>query len=136
MSHAGAPRARVICAAEEGWHGMRRCSLEAARQGARVEVIIRGSLDPGLLSLITVPSGMSITAIGTWHRVVVALRLLAAALSRGPKALIVDKPRTAALLEPWARALGFKTFRLTETPEGFRFEGKVPSILAQPLAMA
>ncbi|MDP3722107.1 MAG: hypothetical protein Q8R91_01240 [Candidatus Omnitrophota bacterium] len=127
----------VICAVEDGWRGMRLFSLEAIKRGAHVAVLIRGSVDPQLLGLITVPEGMTLTALAFGgYRFRVALRLLRGAFHQVPKAFVVDKPRTKALLGPLARALGFRTHRLIETPDGFHFDAAAPAFLGASVKRA
>ena len=112
---------QVICAVEVGWRGMRECSVALARQGAAVEVLIKGEVEPAVLGMITRKPGVTIRAVAVrsfaWE---LARCVLAGGDSAGERLLIVNKSKTqrwTAWVGRWRR---WRVLRLEETDAGYR----------------
>lgn len=124
MPHALAQIPEVICAVEDGWAGMRTFSLDVARKGQDVLVLIAEQLEPQVLAMITTPPHMRVAAVPRpWFRWRLITELLQAALRGRLRSCVVTKARTQRLVGWLARACGARIIRLCETVEGYRLEG-------------
>ena len=119
---------QVIYGVEDGWQGVRECSLAAAREDWGVVVLIRGALAPEVLALITVPPQMRVVAVSdSSFRLRLVWEMIRAA-SRGQlQWVVVTKARTRQLLAPVARACRVQVLRLRELDEGYALDGDVPA---------
>lgn len=53
----------IICAVERGWQNTRQMSLELARKGYIVGILIKGAVKPDVLAMITAYAGIKISAV-------------------------------------------------------------------------
>lgn len=128
---------QVICAVEDGWRGVRECSLAAATAGRGVTMLIEGPLDAEVLAMITVPPRMRLIAVDRrWFRFRLAWEILRAAAQGQLRWVVVTKARTARLLGPLAKVCGARALRLIETQDGYRFDGALPDHATDPLLHA
>ena len=115
----------AVLAVEHGWQGMRELSLELARLGMAVEVLIKGQVAPDVLAMITRPDGMRIAAVTRlWFR---WRLMLACALASGHSSPVYavthrrDTPsheRTRQWLERLGRLIPLRILLLDECIEG------------------
>ena len=112
---------QVLCAVEVGWRGMRECAVALGRQGATVEVLIKGEVEPAVLGMITRRHGVTIRALAA-RRFVWTLtgRLLAACSTSGERLAIVTKPKTQRWVSAVGRLRRWRVLCLIEAPVGYR----------------
>ena len=117
----------AILAVEHGWQGMRELSLELARLGMAVEVLIKGRVAPDVLAMITRPDGMRITPVGRpWFRWRLMLSCALAAGRSSPIYAVThrrDAPsheRTRQWLERLGRMIPVRILLLEEGAAGTR----------------
>lgn len=87
----------AILAVEHGWQGMRELSLELARLGVAVEVLIKGRVGRDVLAMITRPAGMRITPVARpWFRWRLLLACLADSRGSSPVYVVTHRRDTPA----------------------------------------
>ena len=136
----------AILAVEHGWQGMRELSLELARAGMAVEVLIKGQVASDVLAMITRPDGMQITPVSRlWFRWRLVLACLPVSRRSSPVCVVThrrDTPaheRTRQWLERLARLLPLRILLLEEGANGtrlFDLEGRLtaPSSIGKELS--
>ena len=117
----------AILSVEHGWQGMRELSLELARLGLMVDVLIKGQVEPDVLAMITRPAGMRITSvIPPWFHCRLLLACLAASGRSSPVYAVThrrDTPaqeRTRRWLERLGRIMPLRILLLEEGANGTR----------------
>lgn len=117
----------AVLAVEHGWQGMRELSLELARLGMAVDVLIKGLVGREVLAMITRPSGMRITPVARpWFRWQLMLACVLAAVRSSPVYAVThwrDTPsqeRTRQWLERLSRMIPLRILLLEESANGTR----------------
>ncbi len=106
----------AISLVEKGWAGARRLSIELSRTGVGVRHLVRGTIAPEFLSVITPYPGVSIRGIPVrWYRIATWGTLLLWQFRPGLHAVIVDNTRTADWVTKTFPRLADKLVRVNET---------------------
>ena len=115
----------VMLAVEHGWQGMRELSLELARLGMAVEVLIKGRVDRDVLAMITRSEGMRITSVARpWFRWRLTLACLLVCRRSSPVCVVTHRrntpahERTRQWLERLGRMMPLRVLLLDECIEG------------------
>jgi len=118
---------KAVLGVEHGWQGMRELSLELARLGMAVEVLIKGRVDRDVLEMITRPDGMRITPVARpWFRWRLTLACLLVSRRSSPVCVVThrrDTPaheRTRQWLERLGRMIPLRILLLEEGTAGTR----------------
>ena len=116
---------KAILAVEHGWQGMRELSLAFARQGAQVDVLIKGAVAPEVLAMVTGPNGMRITAIPrVWFLVRLMVHCAFAGVGSRPVCVIAQRresprqERVRRWLERLGRCVPLTVVMLEENSQG------------------
>lgn len=95
----------VLSFVEDGWESARMLAIGGVEQcGWRVRHLIKGTVAPEVLAMVTPYPGMSLVSIPrAWFRVVVGCVLLCRLMARRLSFVIVDNPRTRGWVSWCAR---------------------------------